>query len=229
MIKIAPSILSSDFSILAEEVASVKNADLLHVDIMDGHFVPNITIGPPVVRCLRPRTGLPMDVHLMIERPENYIRQFADAGADILTIHVEATTHLNRALNMVAESGVKVGVALNPATPLCFIEDVLDLVDMILIMTVNPGFGGQEFIKSSLDRIARARAMVERSGRNIDIEVDGGIANDTAPLVVKAGANVLVAGQAIFGADSPSKAVEDLRRALGPLGQEAVGVPRVRA
>ncbi|NPV52901.1 MAG: ribulose-phosphate 3-epimerase [Firmicutes bacterium] len=217
MIKIAPSILSSDFSRLAEEVASVRNADLLHVDIMDGHFVPNITIGPPVVRCLRPRTHLPMDVHLMIERPENYISQFADAGADFLTIHAEATVHLNRALKMVAENGVKVGVALNPATPLCFIEDVLDLVDMILIMTVNPGFGGQEFIESSLDRIARARAMVERSGRDIDIEVDGGIGNGTAPLVVNAGANVLVAGQAIFGADSPAKAIDDLRRTVGSL------------
>jgi ribulose-phosphate 3-epimerase len=195
---IAPSILSADFSKLGAEIKEVEagGANWLHVDVMDGHFVPNITIGPLVVASIRPLTKLTLDVHLMIEQPDNYIPAFAKAGADYISIHAEACVHLHRSLSLIREHGVKAGVVLNPATPLSAIELVLSQVDLILIMTVNPGFGGQAFIPAAVDKIARLRALA--GGRPIDIEVDGGITPETAPLVARAGANVLVAGSAVF-------------------------------
>jgi len=212
-IKIAPSILSADFSILAEEVKRVEEggADLLHVDVMDGHFVPNITIGPLVVSSLKGKTKLPFDVHLMIENPDNYIDAFIQAGAEMITIHVEAAVHLHRTLQNIREKGVKVGVALNPATPLDAIEYILDQVDMVLLMTVNPGFGGQAFIKAVLPKINRLRTMIEQRGLTIDIQVDGGINKETAPLAIKAGANILVAGSAVYGSSNIGETISALR------------------
>lgn len=212
-IQIAPSILSADFSKLGEEVKQVEEggADLLHVDVMDGHFVPNITIGPLVVEAVRKRTGLPLDVHLMIEQPERYIHAFAEAGADILTVHVEATSHLHRLIFQVKEAGVKVGVALNPATPLEMVLPILADIDMVLLMTVNPGFGGQRFIPSVLHKIRRLRQILDQEGLSADIEVDGGINGQTAAMTVEAGANILVAGSAIFGKGDRREAIIDLR------------------
>lgn len=212
-IQIAPSILSADFSKLGEEVKQVEEggADLLHVDVMDGHFVPNITIGPLVVEAVRKRTGLPLDVHLMIEQPERYIHAFAEAGADILTVHVEATSHLHRLIFQVKEAGVKVGVALNPATPLEMVLPILADIDMVLLMTVNPGFGGQRFIPSVLHKIRRLRQILDQEGLSADIEVDGGINGQTAAMAVEAGANILVAGSAIFGKGDRREAIIDLR------------------
>lgn len=213
MVRIAPSILSADFARLADEVARVERcADLLHVDVMDGHFVPNITVGPPVVTSLRAATGLPLDVHLMIANPDAYIGRFAEAGASIITVHAEATPHVHRTLQAVKAAGAKAGVAICPATPVHCLEHVLDLADLILVMTVNPGFGGQEFISGMLTKIRQVRAMVEDAGSRIDIEVDGGISDVTAPLVVRAGANVLVAGNFVFGGGDPCANVERLRR-----------------
>ncbi|MCX6004365.1 MAG: ribulose-phosphate 3-epimerase [Chloroflexi bacterium] len=216
-IKIAPSILSADFSCMGQQVAeAVKaGADYIHVDVMDGHFVPNISIGIPVVASLRKITKIPLDVHLMIEKPELYISQFIDAGADILTVHVEASTHLHSTINSIKEQGIKAGVSLKPATPLSSIDEVLSMVDLVLIMTVNPGFGGQEFIENTLDKIVRLRRIIYNRKINAELEVDGGITVETAPRVVKAGADVLVAGSAIFNTKlGIGAALRNIRKAL---------------
>ena len=199
-INIAPSILSADFLKLEEQVKAVaeNGADFIHVDIMDGRFVPNITFGPNIVKTLKKITDVPLDVHLMIVEPEKYINAFADAGADILTIHQEATVHLHRALQSIKEKGVKAGVALNPATPVINIENVIDELDLLLIMSVNPGFGGQKFIGNSVNKIAQVRRLLDSHGSSALLEVDGGINDETAKEVVKAGADTLVAGSAIF-------------------------------
>jgi ribulose-phosphate 3-epimerase len=205
-IKIAPSILSADFGKLNEEIASVEPySDLLHVDVMDGHFVPNITIGPPIVKCIK--TSLPLDCHLMIDNPDDFIEAFVKAGADNITIHQETCPHLNRSIQKIKALGVKAGVSINPATPIEMIEEELEDVDLVLIMSVNPGFGGQEFIESSLGKIAALRELVP----DLDIQVDGGINAETAKLCVEAGANILVAGSYIFKSKDRKKAIESLR------------------
>lgn len=216
-VKIAPSILSADFSRLGEQVkeAARAGADYIHVDVMDGHFVPNITIGPLVVQALRPLTPLPLDVHLMIESPEKHLAQFAAAGADIIAVHVEACPHLHYVLQAIKELKVKAGVALNPDTPLSLIEDVLPFADLILVMTVNPGWGGQTFIREMLDKIARLRQELDQGGWSAELEVDGGINAEIAPAVVRAGARVLVAGAAIFrGEAGISRSLQRIRDSL---------------
>ncbi len=199
-VKIAPSILSADFARLGEQVAEAAQAgaDYIHVDVMDGHFVPNITIGPAVVQAIRPHTSLPLDVHLMIESPERYVPQFAQAGADIITVHAEACLHLHRTVEQIKEIGVKAGVSLNPGTALSALDEVLPMVDLVLVMTVNPGFGGQRFIREMVDKIVRIRRILDERGLSAELEVDGGINAENAALVVQAGAEVLVAGAAVF-------------------------------
>lgn len=211
--KLAPSILSADFARLGEEVRAMDaaGADYIHVDVMDGHFVPNLTIGPNVVKAIRPHTALPLDVHLMISPVDPYIQGFADAGADIITVHPESGPHVHRTLSLIRHFKKKAGVALNPGSPLSLIEPILGEVDLILVMTVNPGFGGQSFIESGLEKIRALRAMIDASGRTIELEVDGGINGETAPRVVEAGADVLVAGTAAFAGGAAAYAA-NLRR-----------------
>lgn len=214
MIKIAPSILSADFSKLYEEIKKVEEAgaDYLHIDVMDGHFVPNITIGAPVVKAIRKNSNLVFDVHLMIENPDYYIEDFAKAGADIITVHAEACRHLNRTIQNIKSVGKKAGVALNPATPLNVLDYSLEYIDMVLIMTVNPGFGGQKFIPNMVEKIKKLKTTIHSRGLNIDIEVDGGIKLDNFREVVEAGANVLVAGSAIFESEDIKKTTSEFKK-----------------
>jgi ribulose-phosphate 3-epimerase len=216
-IKLAPSILSADFSRLGEQVveATKAGADYIHVDVMDGHFVPNITIGPSVVAAIRAHTHLPLDVHLMIESPEKYIPDFAQAGSSIITVHVEACNHLHRVVESIKELRCKAGVSLNPATPLIDIDEILPYVDLVLVMSVNPGFGGQQFIQSSVDKIARLRRRLDELRLSAELEVDGGINAEIAPRVVKAGAQVLVAGAAVFNKkESVAQSIGRIRESL---------------
>jgi ribulose-phosphate 3-epimerase len=216
VIKLAPSILSADFARLGEQIDEVAGAgaDYIHVDVMDGHFVPNITIGALVVTSIRRVTTLPLDVHLMIEHPERYISQFIQAGADIITVHVEASPHLHATIRLIKELGAKAGISINPPTPLGAVEGFLPHVDLVLVMSVNPGFGGQSFIPETLPRIASIRKVLDDRGLSVELEVDGGINADNAPDIVKAGANVLVAGNSIFRApEGISGAMQRLREA----------------
>jgi ribulose-phosphate 3-epimerase len=219
-IRIAPSILSANFATLGEDIRKVEEAgaQLIHVDVMDGHFVPNITIGPPVVRSIRRTTKLPLDVHLMISDPDKYIPAFVDAGADMLTVHAEATIHLDRTLNFIRSQNVGVGVSINPATPISNLQYALGLADMLLVMTVNPGFGGQKFIPYTLDKIREARQVIENRAYRCVIEVDGGIDTETVPDVVRAGAEVLVAGSAIFHASDPARKIKEMLEIAASVG-----------
>ena len=216
-IKLAPSILSADFGRLGEQVieATRAGADYIHVDVMDGHFVPYITVGPLVVAAIRPHTNLPLDVHLMIESPEKYIQQFVQAGANIITVHVEVCPHLHRVVESIKELGVKAGVSLNPSTPLTTVDEVLSALDLVLLMSVNPGFGGQQFIEGTVGKIARLRNRLDELGLAAELEVDGGINAEIAPRVAKAGARVLVAGAAVFNKKgSVSQALRRIRKSL---------------
>ncbi len=219
MIKIAPSILSANFAKLGDEVKEVEEAgaDLIHIDVMDGHFVPNITIGPLIVEAIRPVTSLHFDVHLMIENPENYIQNFVHAGADYISVHVEACKHLHRTIHQIKETGVRAGVVLNPATPVEMIRDVLTDVDLVLLMTVNPGFGGQKFIPNVLKKIEQVRRWRDEQNLHFEIEVDGGINAETAKLCVAAGADVLVAGSYIFNNKDRREAIESIRQSISDL------------
>ncbi|MFQ5864786.1 MAG: ribulose-phosphate 3-epimerase [bacterium] len=213
-IKIAPSILSADFSRLEKAVKTVEagGADLVHVDVMDGHFVPNITVGPSIVKALRTRTQLPLDVHLMIEKPDDFIDDFAAAGADHITVHVEACTHLDRTIHAIKEKGLKAGVALNPATPLCLLEEIILELDLVLIMSVNPGFGGQKFISQSIDKIRRLKRKLSHPiYKHIEVEVDGGITLENCLDLVEAGADILVSGSAIFESRNPKEMIGEMK------------------
>ena len=214
--KIAPSILAADFARLGEEVRAVTEAgaDYIHVDVMDGHFVPNISIGPQMVKALRPHTKLPLDVHLMISPVDPYVKEFADAGADIITVHPEAGPHVHRTVQLIKSFGKKAGVSLNPGSPISLIEHILGDIDLILVMTVNPGFGGQSFIDSQRAKMRDVRALIDRSGRAIELEVDGGINGQTAALAVEAGADVLVAGTAAF-AGGPTRYRDNIAKLRG--------------
>ncbi len=212
---ISPSILSADFARLAEAVQMVEaaGADWIHVDVMDGHFVPNLTVGPPMVEALRKVTSLPLDVHLMMTNPDAFIPEFVDAGADLLTVHVEACPHLHRTVQSIKERQVKAGVSLNPATSVTTLEEILGEVDLVLVMSVNPGFGGQQFISSSLDKIRRIRTMMNNSRSSAHLEVDGGVNLTNVASVIQAGANVLVAGSAIFGSKNIPETIRQMRTA----------------
>ncbi|CAM3322683.1 ribulose-phosphate 3-epimerase [Corallococcus sp. ZKHCc1 1396] len=214
-VRISPSLLSCDFSRLAEEVRAIEaaGADWIHVDVMDGRFVPNLTLGPVVVEAIKRVATKPLDVHLMIVEPEKYVEAFAKAGADVLTVHQEAGPHLHRTLQQIRQAGAKPAVVLNPGTPLSAIEEVLGEVEMVLLMSVNPGFGGQSFIESTVDKVRRLRAMLDARGLDVDIEVDGGINAETAKRVVAAGATVLVAGSYVFGSKDYAQAIRSLRPA----------------
>lgn len=215
MVKIAPSILSANFAKLGEEIKDVElgGADYIHVDVMDGHYVPNITIGPLIVDAIKPTTSLPLDVHLMIKNPDQYISEFVKAGADIITVHQEASVHLHRTIQLIKEHGIKVGVALNPGTPVEMIRDILDEVDLVLIMTVNPGFGGQSFITMTLDKIKQIATWKKERGLSFEIQVDGGVNVSTAKLCAEAGAEVLVAGSAVYNNEDRKQAILDIRQA----------------
>ncbi len=215
MIKIAPSILSADFANLIHDIKTVQQggAEYLHLDVMDGHFVPNMTFGPILIKALRPCSNLVFDVHLMIANPENYIEAFAEAGADIITVHTEATNHIHRALQMIKKCGKKAGVAYNPGTSVDNLPYLLELVDLVLLMSVNPGFGGQKFIEDVLGKISIVREVLELAESKAEIEVDGGVNLETAALVSEAGARVLVAGSAVFQAEDPAQMIKKLRQA----------------
>jgi len=214
--KIAPSILSADFSRLGEEIRRVEEAgaDWIHVDVMDGAFVPNITVGPFILEAVRKVTSLPLDVHLMIERPEKYISEFTDAGADVITVHFEACTHLHRTIQAIKEKGKKAGVSVNPATPLVSIKYVLGDIDLLLIMSVNPGFGGQRFIPSALEKIKKARQMVDKIGANVSIEVDGGVKLENIGEVASAGADIFVSGSGVFGTKDYKETIQEMKRII---------------
>jgi len=214
MRKIAPSILSADFTKLGEEIKAVETAgaDYIHIDVMDGHFVPNITVGPMIVKAARKITDLPLDVHLMIENPERYIDDFIEAGSDVITVHVETATHLHRLLGVVRDAGIKAGAALNPATPLSSIQHVLHTMDMVVLMTVNPGFGGQSFIPAVLPKIEELKRIKDEKGMEIDIEVDGGINVENIAQVARAGANVFVAGNAVFGSSNYAETIALMKK-----------------
>jgi ribulose-phosphate 3-epimerase len=221
-IRLAPSILSANFAALGEDIRKVEEAGahIIHVDVMDGHFVPNITIGPAVVRSIKKVTKLPLDVHLMITDPDQYIPAFVDAGASMLTVHAEATVHLDRTLNFIRSQKVLVGVSINPATPLSVVEHALGLADMLLVMSVNPGFGGQSFIPYTVEKIRQARRIIEERDYKCVIEVDGGIDSATIPTVVKAGAEILVAGSAIFNNHDPARKVKELMEIAASVGYD---------
>ena len=214
MIKLAPSILSADFARLLEDVKKVENAgcEYLHIDVMDGHFVPNITLGPAIIKSLRKDVNMVFDAHLMIENPDQYIKEFVDAGCDLIVVHQEACKHLHRTVQNIKSYGIKAGVALNPATPIETIKYVLEDIDMVLIMTVNPGFGGQSFIESMIPKIKELKSLIDKKGLKIDIQVDGGIKPDNVDKVVKAGANIIVAGSAIFNSDDIQHTVDLFRK-----------------
>ena len=216
MVKIAPSILSADFSRLLEHVKEVESAgvDYLHVDVMDGHFVPNISFGAPILKSLKGKTNLFMDVHLMIENPDLYIGDFVDAGADLINVHVEASTHIHRTIQLIKSYGIKAAVTLNPGTPLVVLEEILPELDMVLLMSVNPGFGGQSYIKATTDKIRRLKAMIDEKGLKCDIQVDGGINLTNVKEVIEAGANIFVAGSAIFNTENIAETVKAFRNAI---------------
>ena len=217
MRKIAPSILSADFTKLGEEITAVEEAgaDYIHIDVMDGHFVPNITVGPMIVKAAKKVTNLPLDVHLMIENPERYIDDFVSAGSDIITVHVETSTHLHRLLGVIRDAGIKAGTALNPATPLSSIQHVLHAMDMVVVMTVNPGFGGQSFIPEVLPKIEELTRIKDQKGMEIDIEVDGGINVENIAQVARAGVNVFVAGNAVFGSPNYAETIALMKKNSG--------------